>query len=679
MTPLYCSKGHENPNDNKFCRVCGEMLPSLAKTFDTGKILGGRYRIVRELGHGGFGRTYLAQDLNRFNEPCVLKEFAPQVQGNHALQKAEELFEREAGVLYRLQHPQIPQFRELFQVQQQDKGTLLLVQDYVEGQTYRALLEARRPQGLRFSEAEVTQLLIQILPVLEYIHFMRVIHRDISPDNLILRSTDGLPVLIDFGGVKEVAANVASKFLGSKVAGQNKPIITRLGKVGYAPPEQMQGGSVFPHSDLYALGATILVLVTGQEPQQIIDPNTLTWNWRREISLSSTLGRILDKMLQPRPGERYQNAKEVLRDLTTHLQFASDPQSASSPPQTKPTLAVAPGSKPVAVNQPARPATGRPLTTFTNNTVLDWLGKVVLVSVLAAAVFGFTFWATNWWFTFRPISEREPSPKESPIDQPDIKPPDWFTKNEENRKKLLDQRRANLEINEKFYIELVNEAFWDKYPNQEKRQLGSGSQDAPLREEWDKLAFELLTRIELLNLSRTARGRLGSYGTADLTRWKQEVNQVRLSSRAAYDIADSKFFHKFPDQRGQEFIRKSIGQVWQGIVGDTIQALTSGKSLQRIQFAAGGVQQVNGTLEPGDGQAFTAELSGGQVMEVRLATDVNALFSIYAPSRKTTPLLEDSTKRDWIGELPASGFYEFVVVSQASKPINYQLNFRVED
>ncbi|WP_293026623.1 MULTISPECIES: serine/threonine-protein kinase [unclassified Moorena] len=678
MTPLYCSKGHENPNGNKFCRVCGEMLPSLAKTFDTGKILGGRYRILRELGHGGFGRTYLAQDLNRFNELCVLKEFAPQVQGNHALQKAEELFEREAGVLYRLQHPQIPQFRELFQVQQQDKGTLLLVQDYVEGQTYRALLEARRPQGLRFSEAEVTQLLIQILPVLEYIHFMRVIHRDISPDNLILRSTDGLPVLIDFGGVKEVAANVASKFLGSKVAGQNKPIITRLGKVGYAPPEQMQGGSVFPHSDLYALGATILVLVTGQEPQQIIDPNTLTWNWRREISLSSTLGRILDKMLQPRPGERYQNAKEVLRDLTTHLQFASDPQSAPSPPQTKPTLAVAPGSKPVAVNQPATPATRTPLSTFTNNTVLDWLGKVVLVSVLAAAVFGFTFWATNWWFKFRG-SQPEPSPKESPIDQPDIKPPSWFPSNEAKRKELLDQRRANLEIDEKFYVQLVNEAFWNKYPNQEKRQLGTGSKDAPLREEWDKLAFELLTRIELLNLSRTARGRLGSYGTADLTSWKQQVNQLRLSSRAAYDIADSKFFHKFPDQRGEKFIDKSIGQVWQGIVGDTIEALKSGKALQRIEFAPGAViQQVSGTLEPGDGKAFTAKLSGGQVMEVRLATDVNALFSVYGPSRKTT-LLEDSNERYWIGDLPASGFYEFVVVSQASEPINYRLNLRVED
>ncbi|NEP20695.1 MAG: serine/threonine protein kinase [Moorea sp. SIO3I6] len=654
------------------------MLPSLAKTFDTGKILGGRYRILRELGHGGFGRTYLAQDLNRFNELCVLKEFAPQVQGNHALQKAEELFEREAGVLYRLQHPQIPQFRELFQVQQQDKGTLLLVQDYVEGQTYRALLEARRPQGLRFSEAEVTQLLIQILPVLEYIHFMRVIHRDISPDNLILRSTDGLPVLIDFGGVKEVAANVASKFLGSKVAGQNKPIITRLGKVGYAPPEQMQGGSVFPHSDLYALGATILVLVTGQEPQQIIDPNTLTWNWRREISLSSTLGRILDKMLQPRPGERYQNAKEVLRDLTTHLQFASDPQSAPSPPQTKPTLAVAPGSKPVAVNQPATPATRTPLSTFTNNTVLDWLGKVVLVSVLAAAVFGFTFWATNWWFKFRG-SQPEPSPKESPIDQPDIKPPSWFPSNEAKRKELLDQRRANLEIDEKFYVQLVNEAFWNNYPNQEKRQLGTGSKDAPLREEWDKLAFELLTRIELLNLSRTARGRLGSYGTADLTSWKQQVNQLRLSSRAAYDIADSKFFHKFPDQRGEKFIDKSIGQVWQGIVGDTIEALKSGKALQRIEFAPGAViQQVSGTLEPGDGKAFTAKLSGGQVMEVRLATDVNALFSVYGPSRKTT-LLEDSNERYWIGDLPASGFYEFVVVSQASEPINYRLNLRVED
>ncbi|MBE9126351.1 protein kinase, partial [Coleofasciculus sp. LEGE 07081] len=206
MKPLYCPHGHENPPSNHFCSHCGEKLESpINQDLHSGITLGDRYRIVRELGHGGFGRTYLAEDLNRFNEPCVLKEFAPQVQGTYALQKAEELFEREAGILYKLEHPQIPQFRELLRVKQENEGRLFLIQEFVAGQTYYALLEARKSQGLRFNETEVTQLLRQILPILRYIHSLGVIHRDISPDNLMMRSTDGLPVLIDFGGVKQVA------------------------------------------------------------------------------------------------------------------------------------------------------------------------------------------------------------------------------------------------------------------------------------------------------------------------------------------------------------------------------------------------------------------------------------------------------------------------------------------
>ncbi|NET36996.1 MAG: serine/threonine protein kinase, partial [Cyanothece sp. SIO1E1] len=198
--------------------------------FYPGGVLGDRYRIVRELGQGGFGRTYLAEDINRFNEPCVLKEFVPQVTGAAALKKAEELFEREAKVLYQLQHPQIPRLRELFRVNLGGQGHLFLVQDYVEGPTYQALLNARQHQGLNFSEWEVIQLLRQLLPVLQYIHGMGVIHRDIAPDNLILRNQDQLPVLIDFGGVKQVATTVAQQL---KPAGYNSnPGITRLGKVG---------------------------------------------------------------------------------------------------------------------------------------------------------------------------------------------------------------------------------------------------------------------------------------------------------------------------------------------------------------------------------------------------------------------------------------------------------------
>ena len=170
-----------------------------AKVGSAGVLLSSRYQIIRELGRGGFGHTYLAEDTHRFNELCVLKEFIPQVEGDYALQKAKQLFEREAGVLYQLKHPQIPQFRELLRVQTGGKGQLFLIQDYVEGPTYRELLHTRKRNGESFSEAEAIKLLEQLLPVLDYIHSVGVIHRDIAPDNLILRNVDGLPVLIDFG------------------------------------------------------------------------------------------------------------------------------------------------------------------------------------------------------------------------------------------------------------------------------------------------------------------------------------------------------------------------------------------------------------------------------------------------------------------------------------------------
>src|ERR671932_2454072 len=202
MIPLYCSQGHKNDSSYRFCQQCGQRLP-----LGAGHVLEKRYRIVSQLGQGGFGRTYLAEALQRFSDRCVLKEYAPQVQGAPELQKAKELFEREAGALHKLHHPQLPGFWELFQADMGGGvGCLFLVQDYIEGQTYFDLLKS----GKRLSEAEVLQLLYQILPVLSYIHSKGVIHRDISPDNIILRNSDHLPVLIDFGCIKQVAATAVS-------------------------------------------------------------------------------------------------------------------------------------------------------------------------------------------------------------------------------------------------------------------------------------------------------------------------------------------------------------------------------------------------------------------------------------------------------------------------------------
>ena len=307
---------------------------------NSANILNSRYRVLRQLGHGSFGRTYLAQDINRFDELCVLKEFAPQLQGTFALSKAQELFEREAEVLYRLQHPQIPKFRELFHYQHQGKGHLLLVQEYIEGQTYHDLVNNCSQRKI-FGEAEISRLLNQLLPVLEYIHSMGVIHRDISPDNLILRSSDRLVVLIDFGSIKEIATKVQSQLIKTAPKTQALSLIgTVLGKSGYAPPEQMETGIVCTHSDLYALAATAVVVLTGKDPQQLIDPNSYQWHWqhviedtamrsesfrasRHEVSalgqeavaFSPRLAWVLTTMLSPKPSDRFSTATEVRQAL----------------------------------------------------------------------------------------------------------------------------------------------------------------------------------------------------------------------------------------------------------------------------------------------------------------------------------------------------------------------------
>lgn len=647
--------------------------------------MGGRYRIVRELGHGGFGRTYLAEDLNRFNESCVLKEFAPQVQGTYALQKAEELFEREAGVLYKLQHAQIPKFREMFRVKQGNKGLLFLVQDFVVGQTYHALLEARKRQGLRFNEAEVTQLLLQILPVLQYIHSMGVIHRDISPDNLILRSTDGLPVLIDFGGVKQVAATVASQFMGGQGVAGVPAFATRLGKVGYAPHEQMQGGIAYPHSDLYALGATALVLLTGKEPQQLIDPNTLTWSWRREINLSPTLGSVLDKMLPPNPSDRFTSAAQALEFLTTKPAPVVYPPTQAPLPLPEVTMAAAPPPVAPPVTPPPPTALPTPSPDSTAQSSPGWLGKVLLVFVVIVVAGGVGWLAGNWWIKSQlNPDDVGPQPTDSnpvilPTDEPTPEPSSPFSPEELRRKEGLQQRRVALDIRYQFYSDLVNEEFWRQYPDQRGRTLSPEPEDAELRAQWDAIASELLRRLANLNLSAVARRQLGSYGDADLTRAKAEANQLRVSSRSLYDLVDAKFFQAFPDEKGNNFLNKPVGQVWQAMVSDTLNALKTKEALERIVFDPEAVNKtVSGTLKPGQGKVFIAELSKGQLMKVNLQTAKSALFSIYTPSGNST-LLEDSPDRIWSGELSETGIYEFVVVSESSGSINYQLDLTVEN
>lgn len=627
-----------------------------------GITLNNHYRIVRELGHGGFGRTYLAEDAHRFNEPCVLKEFAPQVHGSYALQKSEELFEREAGVLYKLQHNQIPRFRELFRVSISDRGYLFLVQDYVPGQTYRFLLDARKRQGLRFIEAEINQLLLQILPLLEYIHSLGVIHRDISPDNLILRSSDGMPVLIDFGGVKQVAATVESLF--AEANGTLAPA-TRIGKLGYAPIEQMQMGIVSPHSDLYALAATVLVLLTGKEPHQLLDSQTLNWNWRAECSLSPNLSLVLDKMLAQQPSQRYSSAREVMLALS-----GNPPLQPPLPPAPDFGITQPPDFSPIPVPAPTPKLPGTPVrvAAIGNQQKMPAWKMVLFVVAVLLSMGGVGWFAGNSLLNLQSKVQKVPQPSSPKQQQEDA----------------LQDRFVKLKIADRFYsgyVNLVDETFYAKYPELGGRLLKEGEEDRQWRERWQKIGDELLDKLE--NLSSDARARLGSYDTTDIDRWKTEVNKLNLSSRALYDLADARFFYWFPQQpRDRNIIGLPIGQIWQAITADELEALQAGATVESVEFdRLSKSKSLTGNLKPGEGKAYIARFAQNQTLRVNLqAPRQSTLLSIYTPGRTkgARALLEDAEGLSWSGLLDDTGYYEFVVVSQASEPIAYELNLTAE-
>jgi serine/threonine protein kinase len=270
-----------------------------------GTMLQKRYRVTKILGQGGFGRTYLAQDTACFDELCVLKEFTPNERGRDSLRKARELFKREAEALYAINHPQIPRFRANFE----EAKRLFLIQEYAEGKTYAKILGERIRESRTFTEQEAITFLQNMLPVLENIHAQGIIHRDISPDNIICRESDKLPVLIDFGVVKAGVTNLEAE---GEVGEQG----TTVGKAGYAPNEQLQTGEAYANSDLYALAVTTVVMMTGRKPESLIDKSSMSWKWQQWLpTISPWFAKVLMRMMSYRPAARYQSAKEVAQAL----------------------------------------------------------------------------------------------------------------------------------------------------------------------------------------------------------------------------------------------------------------------------------------------------------------------------------------------------------------------------
>lgn len=312
----YCLNPHcprpDNYNEAELCKACGSRLR-----------LKERYRALRLIGRGGFGRTFLAIDEDKpSHSRCVVKQFYPPEPKNSGVQKAEELFRQEAVRLEELgKHPQIP---ELLAYLQQENYQYI-VQEYINGQHLAAESKIqKRPH----SETQIWHLLKSLLPVLHYIHQHRVIHRDIKPENIIRWRT--LPpfssptiedlVLVDFGAAKHATVTALAK------PG------TVIGSAGYTAPEQAAGKAVFA-SDIFSLGVTCLHLLTQVDPFDLYSHKEGVWCWQSRLqgnTVSTDLAHILNKMVALTIQDRFKSANSVIKTLTPAL---LTPRSPSSPIQ----------------------------------------------------------------------------------------------------------------------------------------------------------------------------------------------------------------------------------------------------------------------------------------------------------------------------------------------------------
>jgi serine/threonine protein kinase, bacterial len=267
--------------------------------------LNNRYEVIRELGDGGFGKTYLVRDCQMPSaRECVLKQLKPVNNNPQMADMVQTRFQREAAILEHLgEHDQIPRLYAYFS----EADRFYLVEEYVEGDTLTQKVHREGPQ----SEAMIRSMLISLLPAMVHVHQQKIVHRDIKPDNIILRKLDGKPVLLDFGAVKETMTTVMN------AQGQSTHSIV-VGTPGYMPAEQLAGRPLFS-SDLYSLGLTAIYMLTGKIPQEMDScPDT-----------GSILWRGFDRSIQMHPQMRFSSAQEMFLALNALAIGMAMPHSAT--------------------------------------------------------------------------------------------------------------------------------------------------------------------------------------------------------------------------------------------------------------------------------------------------------------------------------------------------------------
>lgn len=508
---------------------------------EPGTLLHHRYRVMAIAAQGRLGRTYLAQDHQRYNELCVLKELIPAELDPTSLEFLKKWIQDEIAIFYDLYHPQMARFRGVITHDRR----LYLVRQYIQGKSCGLLLDERRQQGQRFAQVEVMTLLSQILPVLAYLHCSGVIHQNLSLDSIILRHSDQLPVLINVGLTPALIAQLQLYPVDSESSYQPGD---------YAASSFTQSTQLSPQTDLYALAVVAIALLTGQEPEQLFDPKTRRWHWQEQAITHPAFAQLLQTLLQPSRRQQLITAKQVQRSLDSLFDLTIN-CSISSPATPSPQSA--PFSAP-----PRSLSAHTPLASALLATSLSVLIAVIAWRVVSAVNQPRQLDPTPEIARSTSLPQLTPSstpvapspPLSSPQPVP-IMPNRETGLDEQAALAVLRDRRRQLGISYPWFTDLVDEVFYKKHPDLQGQKLGSVVAQQQLRQEWATIGTTLLDRLATLPPETLAQ--LGTCQSESLSGMND-----RSSVRDRFD-------HLFPELQGQPLNPATFGQIWCAIVVTT--------------------------------------------------------------------------------------------------------------
>ena len=552
------------------------------------------------------GSLWRGVDLLAGEIPVVLR----QVDG-----AAQQRLQLHWPVLQAILHPQLPRCGESLEWD----GSFWTVRDWQEGMSYSQLLQQREQRQMLFGPGEVLLLLRQLLPVLAVVHGRGLVHGDVNPRNLLRRSADGLPVLLDFGLVQALGL---------------EPL--EGASAGYAPRAQGRGEACAAWMDLHGLGVSALVLLTGRPPEALISPDGEGWCWPDSLVLQPPFKDVLQRLLSEDPQRRFPDAASVL----AALQSVPMPEQSGPIAQADRTVPLAPMA--IATAKPALPSltpSGAPSRRLSRVEERELGAEGRLWPVVAALALSALVGSAVGWF----LLSRNAALGDAPSTATDVvgrpKTTSLPPAEVDERQQLFSRLRA-LQVDRTWFLTLVNTALLDRFPERGGRLPSVDLEDAPLRRVWNELAEDWLARIE--QLPPALRSRLGGLKQADWSEQRSLLVKQGVTPRAVEQLVSAGARDLLPgDARGRQ-PDEPYRQLWYAAAMESLRdvQIEQVKAKPRIatnlslRIPAGGARLI--AVEVPAGAGLVLGINGTPLMEMTVFGADGEIRAERGPLRVST-------------------------------------------